>query len=215
MFWRRRFAHSHKAARKTPGNFPSSWVPSKRLLGRKLSIRLIIAVALLSGMGAAHPALLDIWWWWRRLEADDRCRKVCSLPLNLRRNKQVEGVYKLSLALCRWCRVSRVLHQSQVVELHVVDRLEKPGRALSLSSPESLISLVTPAGPSGQKLTRLLITVTLVKQVPCDENSPFGRWTDGALCDKGVQGYGRAINLCDLGQYKQKEKTSWKKHFWP
>ncbi|KAK2527506.1 hypothetical protein Q9966_010283 [Columba livia] len=50
-------------------------------------------------------------------------------------------------------------NQSQVMELHVVDRLEKPVRALSLSSPESLISLVTPVGPSTQKLTMLLITI--------------------------------------------------------
>lgn len=80
-------------------------------------------------------------------------------------------------------------------------RLEKPSRALSLSSPESSVSLVTPVGPTGQKLTRLLIMVTSVKQVPCDESLSFGSWTNSASRDKGVQCYGRALKLWDLGQY--------------
>lgn len=79
--------------------------------------------------------------------------------------------------------------------------LEKPVKALSLSSPESLVSLVILVGATGQKLMRLLIMVTSVKQVPCDVNLPFGSLTNGASCDKGVQCYSRALKSCDLGQY--------------
>lgn len=100
-----------------------------------------------------------------------------------------------------WVMMCTVSDQSQVVELHAVGRLEKPVRAPSSSSPESSVSLVTPEGVIGQKLTRLLIMVTSVKQVPHDEGLPFGSWTNGALHDKGVQCYGRALKLWDLGQY--------------
>jgi len=81
------------------------------------------------------------------------------------------------------------------VELHGLGRLEKPGRASSLSSPESLVSLVTLVRTTGQKLARLLIMVTSVKQVPCDESLPFGSWTNVTPCDEGVRCYSRELKL--------------------
>lgn len=90
------------------------------------------------------------------------------------------------------------LAQNQVVVLHAAVRLEKYS---SSSSPEPSASLVTLSGVTGWKLMKLLITVTLLEQIPCGESLWFGIWTNSTSHDRGVQCYGRELKLQQLGQF--------------
>lgn len=52
---------------------------------------------------------------------------------------------------------------------------------------------------------KLLITVTLLEQIPSGESLWFGSWTDSTSGDRGVQCYGRELKLQQLGQFYQEK----------
>lgn len=52
---------------------------------------------------------------------------------------------------------------------------------------------------------KLLITVTLLEQIPSGENLWFGSWTDSTSDDRGAQCYGRELKLQQLGQFYQEK----------